>query len=93
MPGAEGVIARHRGGLLACYRRGLEESPRMRGTVRVTLRIGPNGEVLSATPSAGGGLSPNVVGCVVGKLGAAQFAQPVGGGAVLVVPITFIPGE
>ena len=93
VPGAEGVIARHRGGLLACYRRGLEESPRMRGTVRVTLRIGPNGEVLSATPSAGGGLSPNVVGCVVGKLGAAQFAQPVGGGAVLVVPITFIPGE
>ena len=58
------------------------------GSVRVTVRVGPNGEVTSASPSAST-LSGKMVGCLTGKLRSAQFAAPPSGGATLVVPLGF----
>jgi hypothetical protein len=62
----------------------------MKGSVRVTARIGPNGEVLSASASGGGGLSGSVVSCVQARVASAQFAPPEGGGATVVIPVTFV---
>ncbi|MCC6556676.1 MAG: AgmX/PglI C-terminal domain-containing protein [Polyangiaceae bacterium] len=91
VPNVGGTVAGLRGGFKACYRRGLEdEDPMMQGTVRVTAKIGPNGDVLSATPSGASGLSSKVVGCVVGRVAGARFEPPEGGFAIVVIPISFV---
>jgi hypothetical protein len=92
VPNAGSVVAAMAAGFRRCYNNGLNhEDPTMRGTVRVTARIGPNGEVLSASASGGGTLSATVVGCVRNRVASAQFASPEGGGARLVIPVTLIP--
>jgi hypothetical protein len=87
---ASAVVAGMGAGFRRCYNRGLAEDPNMKGSVRVTAKIGPNGEVLSATPSGGGGLSGTVISCVVARVQSAQFAPPEGGGATVVIPVTFV---
>jgi TonB family protein len=79
-----------RGALRACYKRALDEDPNMHGTVRVTASIAPNGEVKSVQPAASG-LSSNMVACVTRVVRGAQFSAPEGGGATLVIPMTFVP--
>jgi len=87
---ASSVVAGMSAGFRRCYNRGLQEDPSMKGSVRVTAKIGPNGEVLSATPSGGGGLSGTVISCVVARVQSAQFSPPEGGGATVVIPVTFV---
>ena len=55
------------------------------------LMLGEDGEVLGATPSGGGGLSGTVISCVVSRVSSAQFSPPDGGGATVVIPISFQP--
>jgi hypothetical protein len=55
----------------------------------IVAKVGPNGEVLSATPQGGGGLGTEVVDCVVRRVKSASFAPPEGGGATIVIPVTF----
>ena len=86
---ASAVVAGMAAGFRRCYNNGLKEDPNMKGTVRVTARIGPNGEVLSASAS-GGGLSGSVISCVQARVASASFAPPEGGGATIVIPVTFI---
>jgi hypothetical protein len=87
---ASSVVAGMAAGFRRCYNKGLQEDPNMKGSVRITAKIGPNGEVLSASPSGGGGLSGTVVGCVAARVSSAQFAPPEGGGATVVIPVTFV---
>jgi hypothetical protein len=87
---ASSVVAGMAAGFRRCYNRGLAENPEMKGSVRITARIGPNGEVLSASPSGGGGLSGGVVSCVAARVSSAQFSPPDGGGATIVIPVTFV---
>lgn len=87
---AQSVVAGMGAGFRRCYNRGLQTDPTMKGSVRITARIGPNGEVLSASPSGGGGLSGEVIGCVVSRVQSAQFAPPDGGGATVVIPVSFV---
>lgn len=87
---ASSVVAGMSAGFRRCYNKGLQEDPTMKGSVRITARIGPNGEVLSATPSGGSGLSGTVISCVVARVQSAQFAPPEGGGATVVIPVTFV---
>ena len=47
------------------------------------------GEVVSATPSGGAGLGDEVVSCLVRRVQSANFNPPEGGGASIVIPITF----
>lgn len=86
---ASSVVARMAAGFRRCYNRGLQEDPNMKGSVRITAKIGPNGEVLSVSPS-GSGLSGTVVSCVAARVSSAQFAPPEGGGATIVIPVTFV---
>lgn len=85
---ASAVVAGMAAGFRRCYNKGLQEDPKMRGSVRITAKIGPNGEVLSASPS-GSGLSGTVISCVSARVSSAQFAGPEGGGATIVIPVTF----
>lgn len=86
---AGAVVARMAAGFRACYRRALKADPSMRGTVRVTAKVGPSGEVQAASASGGGSLSNTLVGCVQARVAGAQFAAPTGGSATIVIPITF----
>jgi hypothetical protein len=87
---ASSVVAGMAAGFRRCYNKGLSEDPSMKGSVRITAKIGPNGEVLSASPSGGGGLSGTVIGCVTARVSSAQFSPPEGGGATVVIPVTFV---
>jgi hypothetical protein len=86
---ASSVVAGMQAGFRRCYNRGLQEDPNMKGSVRITAKIGPNGEVLSVSPS-GSGLSGTVISCVAARVSSAQFAPPEGGGATVVIPVTFV---
>jgi hypothetical protein len=88
---AGAVVAGMAAGFRRCYNKGLQENPDMKGTVRITAKIGPNGEVLGASPSGGGNLSGTVISCVAARVSSAQFAAPEGGGATIVIPVSFQP--
>jgi hypothetical protein len=87
---AQGVVAGMAAGFRRCYNKGLAEDPNMKGSVKITAKIGPNGEVISASPSGGGGLSSTVISCVAARVSSAQFSAPEGGGATIVIPVTFV---
>jgi TonB family protein len=90
LPDGPQVVNGLRGMLRACYKHALDEDPNMRGTVRVTAKIGPNGEV-SSVQAANSGLSSSMVACVSRVVRGAQFGPPEGGAAVVNIPMTFIP--
>ncbi len=86
---ANAVVAGARAGFRACYKRAMDEDPTMHGSVRVTLKVGPNGEVSSASAAGASGLSSSLVNCLVGRVRGLQFDPPQGGGATLVIPMGF----
>lgn len=88
---AGAVVAGMAAGFRRCYDKGLQEDPNMKGSVRVTAKIGPNGEVQSAVPSGGAGLSQTVVSCVAARVTSAVFSPPDGGAATIVIPVSFFP--
>lgn len=84
------VVAGMRAGFRNCYQRGLAENPDAAGSIRLTIRVGPGGEVQGVSPSQSGSLPASVVSCVVARAQAAQFDPPEGGSAVIAVPVTFV---
>jgi hypothetical protein len=88
---AQAVVAAMAPGFRRCYVDGLNADPKLSGKTRVTAKIGPDGAVVSATPSATA-LNDKVVACVVAAVRAARFSAPEGGGATVVIPVTFVKG-
>jgi hypothetical protein len=86
---AQAVVAGMAAAFRRCYNLGLQEDPEMKGSVRVTAKIAADGSVSSATPAAFT-LSDKIVACVVARVASAQFNPPEGGGATVVIPVTFI---
>jgi hypothetical protein len=74
-----------------CYNRLLREDPKATGTIRVSAKIGPLGEVAHAEVVAIEGLPPPFADCILGAVRAHSFAPPDGGGATVVIPISFKP--
>jgi hypothetical protein len=87
---ASKVVAGMRAGFRACYNRGLAANPEMSGSVRVTARIGPNGEVQSANASPSGSISGDVASCIASRVRSAQFDPPEGGSSTIVIPVTLV---
>ncbi len=89
LPGAPQVVAGLRTGFRSCYNAGLNLDPSMSGKVVLSARVGPNGEVATATASNNVGLSDPVVQCLLKKLRTAQFE---GGhpSTSVNVPVSFI---
>lgn len=84
------VVASMRAAFRACYQRGLSEDPDAGGSIKLTIRVGPGGEVSGVTASPSGNLSATVVSCVQNRAQMAQFEPPEGGSAVISVPVTFV---
>jgi hypothetical protein len=87
---AERVIAGLRPKFRLCYNQGLAQDPGMSGSVTMTVKIAPNGEVNSADAAANTGLSDSVVKCISRALKNAQFDPPGSSGSVLNVPAKFV---
>lgn len=84
------VVADMAASFRRCYSDGLREDPNLRGAIKVTTRVGPSGQVLSADAASEGSLSPSVVECVRARVASAQFSPPEGGGATIVIPVTLM---
>lgn len=77
-------------GFRRCYGNGLSADPDMKGSLRITATIGPDGEVLSATAAGGRSLSVSVVACLTARVRSARFSPPKGGSAKIVIPVTLV---
>jgi Tetratricopeptide repeat len=87
---ASAVVEGMAAGFRRCYNKGLAEDPSMKGTARITARVDRDGDVVWAGAEHLGGLSEGVVSCLVDRVLTATFAAPEGGGATVVIPITFV---
>ena len=87
---AGAVVAGLRAGFRSCYNQGLNVDPTMSGKIQLCVKIAPNGEVASADPCGGAGLSATVVQCLIRKVRNAQFDAPGPTGSTLQIPITFV---
>lgn len=87
---ASQVLARMRAGFRQCFAKALALDAKQEGTVRVTARIGPNGEVQSVSATKAGNLDESAVACIKARVQSAQFEPPKGGEATLVFPVTFV---
>jgi len=86
---ASSVIARMRGRFKRCYQAGLNSNPDLQGSVSLTAKVGPNGEVLSV--GGGGGGLGSIMGCLKAVVQSAAFAPPEGGQtAVVAISINFV---
>lgn len=79
------VVAGMRPGFRSCYNRGLAQYPDAEGSIQLTIRVGPGGEVTGV--SAGSSMPGLIVNCVAARARAAQFDAPEGGSAVVQVPV------
>jgi hypothetical protein len=87
LPDAPAKIARARPRFRRCYEDGLFGNPELEGSLTLTLRVGPNGEVTSVGRGGGSGLAA-IVPCLVGVAQSIVFDPP-GQSATLAVPIVF----
>lgn len=87
---AASVVATMRPGFRHCYNRALQEDPDARGSIDLSIRVGPGGEVQGVAAVARGSLPATLVSCVKARAGAAEFAPPEGGSALVQVPVTFV---
>ncbi|HEY4119838.1 MAG TPA: AgmX/PglI C-terminal domain-containing protein [Byssovorax sp.] len=87
---ASSVVASMAPAFRRCYNAGLADDPTLQGSVRITAHVGPKGDVTSVKPSKTT-LPADVVACVAKRVAAAQFSPPEGGGATVVVPVSFVP--
>lgn len=86
---ASAVVASMAPAFRRCYNHALQKDPNTRGSARITGKIGAQGEVLSVSPSSSG-LSADTVACISAVVASARFSPPEGGGATIVIPVTFV---
>jgi outer membrane biosynthesis protein TonB len=79
--------ARHR-----CYERALLQNSSLRGHVTIAVRVGPGGNVCSASVAANDMGTPGVASCAAGIFqSAGGLPAPKGGCVTASVPISFVP--
>lgn len=88
---AGAVVAGMAAGFRRCYRRGLVNAPTSAGRVQILAKIGPNGEVMSASPNATGTLDGSVVSCVASRVSSAQFGRPSRTPSTVTISVTLTP--
>ncbi len=74
-----------------CYERGLRQNALLQGKITVAIRIGPTGQVCSASIASNSVGDPGVASCVVGMFRSGTFPAPQGGCVDAAVPMNFIP--
>jgi tetratricopeptide (TPR) repeat protein len=87
---AGAVIAGLASGFRRCYNRALQRDPEMKGSIRITAKVGPGGEVVRVRTLTPASYAEVMVTCPMQRLLEARFTPPEGGGATVVVPVTFV---
>jgi outer membrane biosynthesis protein TonB len=82
----DSVIARNRWRFKNCYTKALATDPTAGGTVRVTVKVGEGGEVVSASAASSDAPS-GLTQCIVGSFNSMKFSPPDGGSATFTVPV------
>ncbi len=90
IPQLERTLAALRRRMHGCLASADASVPAPPGSVRLTLRVGPAGEVLSAEASQIVGLGPATVECARSAAGTTRFAAPRGGAALVLIPVRFV---
>jgi hypothetical protein len=88
---AEAVIRKQiHPGARRCYQKGLDSDPSQSGKLVVVIKVGPSGEVESASVPYNSGLSVGVAACIAAVAHRAKFDPTGPGGATIVVPFGFL---
>lgn len=74
-----------------CYNAALANDSSLRGHVTIAVRIGPSGNVCSASVAANDMSSPSVAACAANIFRNASYPAPHGGCVDATVPLSFIP--
>jgi hypothetical protein len=74
-----------------CYNAALASDSTLRGHVTIAVRIGPGGNVCSASVASNDMSSPSVAACAANILRSASYPAPHGGCVDATVPLSFIP--
>ncbi len=82
----DSVIARNRWRFKACYNKALATDPTAGGTVKVAVKIGEGGEVVSAS-SVSSDAPTGLTQCIVSSFQAMKFSPPEGGTAGFTAPV------
>jgi len=90
---AGAVVASFAPSFRRCYNALLRQDRDAAGGICITAKIGPAGEVVMTTTELHNGLPPSIVDCLVAVVQGASFSPPDGGGATLVIPISFAPDD
>ncbi len=77
-----------------CYERALRTNSMLQGRLKLTVRVGANGTVCSASVAEDSLHSSEVSSCVLGLFGGRPFPPPSGGSCVdATIPVSFTPQE
>jgi hypothetical protein len=90
---AERVVAGLRAKFRSCYNTGLQSDPTMQGSVTISAKIAPNGEVSSADIASNNGLSSTVASCIARAVRNANFDAPGGTGSTINIPVKFLQNK
>ena len=77
-----------------CYNQALARDPSLKGHVSIAVRIGPSGNVCSASVASNDMSSPAVAQCAANIFRQATYPSPKGGCVEATVPLSFVaPGQ
>jgi hypothetical protein len=74
-----------------CYNQALAQDSTLKGHVSVSVRVGPGGNVCSASVTSNDMGSPGVANCAANMFRSGSFPAPAGGCVDAVVPMSFVP--
>jgi outer membrane biosynthesis protein TonB len=87
----QSALAGKAGAARGCYERGLRQNAMLQGRLVVAVRVGPAGQVCSASVASNALGDPGVASCVVGLFRSSSFPAPTGGCVDTQVPMNFVP--
>lgn len=86
---ASRVVRSMRARFRGCYQTGLRSNPNIQGSITLTAKIGPNGNVKGIDEKGDGGLAP-IIPCLKAVVSSGKFTPPQGGDSKVVIPIKFV---
>lgn len=90
-PNAGQVVAAMAPLFRRCYQKGIACDREMKGSLRIEAKVAADGTVASSRAVLSTGLSQGVIDCVAEAVKSGKFAPPEGGGATIVIPVSYVP--
>jgi hypothetical protein len=87
---ASAVVMGMAAGFRRCYNQALRADPNFRASLRVEARIAAAGDIVRVRTVVPAIYPEPMILCLMDRVRSARFAPPTGGGATIVIPITFV---